>query len=72
MGEGFPNIGELCFEKPLQVAQLAQDRAELQMKLAKLEVLVKKVVVKEEVEEREVSYDHPKSSSITFIIPSSL
>ena len=42
------------------MAQLAQDRAELQMKLAKLEVLVKKVVVKEEGEETEVVNDQPK------------
>lgn len=35
----------------LQVAQLAQDRADLQGKLTQLEQLVKRVVVKEEVEE---------------------
>ena len=34
-----------------QVAQLAQDRAELQTKLEQLQLLVKKVVVAEEAEE---------------------
>jgi len=38
-------------EKEQEVAQLAQDRAELQGKLAQLEQLVKRVVEKEEVQE---------------------
>jgi len=38
-------------EKEQEVAQLAQDRADLQGKLTQLEQLVKRVVVKEEVEE---------------------
>ena len=39
----------------LQVAQLAQDRADLQGKLTQLEQLVKRVVVKEEVKEEGAS-----------------